>query len=244
MGRKALRIAEAVDHPYSLIMAYCGLGLLVPPPRGPPPGDPGARTGLALSGRGHAGSVFPMIAAALGAAYALAGRVAEALPLLEQAVEQAHGDAHERSIRRYGRLAERGVSAGRPPGGGAARSRSVPWSSARTHKERGHEAYALRLLGDIAMRIASPRRSSRPKPTTARPSPWPRNSACARSRPTATAASARCMPDRPAGAGPRRAGHRHRPVPRHGHDLLAAPGRGSAGAGGEATMTFDAGADL
>ena len=32
------------------------------------------------------------------------------------------------------------------------------------------------------------------KPPTSRPSPWPTNSACARSRPTATAASAPCMP--------------------------------------------------
>ena len=67
---------------------------------------------------------------------------------------------------------------------------------AHAHQERGNQAYALRLLGDIAAH-RDPRRASRPKPTTSRPSPWPRNWACARSRPTATAASAPCMPDRP-----------------------------------------------
>ena len=36
--------------------------------------------------------------------------------------------------------------------------------------------------------------------------------------------------DRSAGTGPRRAVHRHRPLPCHGDDLLATPGRGSAGA--------------
>src|SRR5262245_32867703 len=36
--------------------------------------------------------------------------------------------------------------------------------------------------------------------------------------------------------GPHRAVHRHRPVPRHGHDVLAAPGGGCAGAGGGAVM--------
>ena len=34
---------------------------------------------------------------------------------------------------------------------------------------------------------------------------------------------------------------RHRPVPRHGHDLLAAPGGGGAGAGDRVIMTFDTG---
>ena len=50
--------------------------------------------------------------------------------------------------------------------------------------------------------MAMLRMSSRPKPTTARPWPWPRNSACARSRPTATAAWARCMPRPASGSRP------------------------------------------
>ena len=40
-----------------------------------------------LSGRGPPG-LFPLVAAALGAAYTLAGRVADAVPLLTQAMEQ------------------------------------------------------------------------------------------------------------------------------------------------------------
>jgi hypothetical protein len=35
----------------------------------------------------------------------------------------------------------------------------------------------------------------------------------------------------PAGAGPRCSGYRSRAVPHHGHDPLAAPGRGGAGGG-------------
>ena len=46
--------------------------------------------------------------------------------------------------------------------------------------------------------------------------------------------------NRPTGAGPCRTGRRHRPVPRHGHDLLAAPGGGGAGAGGGGVMDYDA----
>src|SRR5262249_41884261 len=44
---------------------------------------------------------------------------------------------------------------------------------------------------------------------------------------------------RPARAGPRRPDHRHCPVPHHGDDLLAAPGRSRAGTGGGTVMDFD-----
>ena len=44
-----------------------------------------------------------------------------------------------------------------------------------------------------ARRVSRPQRSRPPLATTATPLPWPRNSACARSRRTATAAWARCM---------------------------------------------------
>jgi hypothetical protein len=45
-----------------------------------------------------------------------------------------------------------------------------------------------------SLRIAIPQRSSRPKPITASPSPWPTNVACVRSRRIATWAWAPCMP--------------------------------------------------
>ena len=64
---------------------------------------------------------------------------------------------------------------------------------AREHQERGNRRMPC-ASSARSRRGAIPRRASWPKPTTGRPSPWPRNSACARSRPTATAASARCMP--------------------------------------------------
>ena len=59
-----------------------------PPPRRPAQGTPPARTGGGpLSGRGPS-LYFPWVAAALGAAYTLGGRVADAVPLLTQAMEQ------------------------------------------------------------------------------------------------------------------------------------------------------------
>ena len=48
-----------------------------------------------------------------------------------------------------------GAAAGRPPGGGT-RPRRAALALAREHQERGNQAYALRLLGDIAARREPP----------------------------------------------------------------------------------------
>ena len=63
---------------------------------------------------------------------------------------------------------------------------------AREHQERSNQAYALRLLGEIAAHRVL-RRSHRPKPTTGKPWPWPTNSACARCWRTVIAGSGPCM---------------------------------------------------
>ena len=97
---------------------------------------------------------LPRVMAYLGYAYALAGRLPEALPLLEQ------GQALQEQARATGRgslaqqarivamLSETYLLAGRLDDArqGAARALSL----ARTHQERGSEAWTLRLLGDLA----------------------------------------------------------------------------------------------
>jgi tetratricopeptide (TPR) repeat protein len=94
---------------------------------------------------------FPRMAAALGAAYTLAGRLADAIPLLTQAMGQTTavemvgfqalcrlplGEAHLLAgcLEEAHALAERALA------------------HAREHQEQGNEAYALRLLGDLATR--------------------------------------------------------------------------------------------
>ena len=91
---------------------------------------------------------FPMVADALGAAYTLSGRIADAVQLLTQVMEQTTatdragqtlcllslGEAHLLA----GHLEEAQVLAGRA------------LDLACEYGERGHQAYALRLLGDIA----------------------------------------------------------------------------------------------
>jgi tetratricopeptide (TPR) repeat protein len=93
---------------------------------------------------------FPRFAAALGSAYALSGNNAKALPLLEQAVEQA---ASMKIMAWYSLLvvwlSEAYLLAGRM--NEAIESAERAFNLSRDNKARGPQAWAHRLLGDIAM---------------------------------------------------------------------------------------------
>ena len=98
---------------------------------------------------------FPMMASHLGAAYTLAGRVADAVPMLTQATEQTI------VMKRVDLQAPCGLSLGeaqmladRLEEAHALAERAL--AHARQHQERGHQAYALRLLGDIAAHRGPP----------------------------------------------------------------------------------------
>jgi tetratricopeptide (TPR) repeat protein len=98
---------------------------------------------------------FPSMAATLGAAYTLGGRVADAVPLLTQAMEQTIAtEAVGRQAFRSLPLGESLMLAGRLEEAHALAEDTL--TLARTHQERGHEAYTLRLLGDIAARREPP----------------------------------------------------------------------------------------
>jgi tetratricopeptide (TPR) repeat protein len=89
------------------------------------------------------------MAAALGAAYTMAGRLADAVPLLTQAREQcvATGRAHQETLCSLP-LGEAHLIAGRLEEAHALAEHAL--ALAREPQERGHQAYALRLLGAIA----------------------------------------------------------------------------------------------
>jgi tetratricopeptide (TPR) repeat protein len=91
----------------------------------------------------------------LGYAYALSGRLAEALPLLEQAVEQSAATKH---MYLYplcvAHLGEAYLLAGRIADADQQARHALERS--RDLKQRGHEAYALRLLGEIAAQRQPP----------------------------------------------------------------------------------------
>jgi tetratricopeptide (TPR) repeat protein len=85
----------------------------------------------------------------LGAAYTLAGRTDEALPLLEQAVEQDITMHFMSDVRLGIWLGEAYLRARRLDEADAQAQHALRFS--RAHQERGHEAYALWLLGEVAV---------------------------------------------------------------------------------------------
>jgi tetratricopeptide (TPR) repeat protein len=94
---------------------------------------------------------FPRMAWALGAAYTLGGRVADAVTLLMQTMEQTTGtEIVEFQTPCWLSLGEAQMSAGHPEEARALTEAAL--AHARAHGERGHEAYALRLLGEVAAR--------------------------------------------------------------------------------------------
>jgi tetratricopeptide (TPR) repeat protein len=98
---------------------------------------------------------FSLMAAPLVAAYTLGGRVADAVPLLTQAMEQTL--AMERvDMQAFCRLSlgNAQMLAGCTEEAHALAARAL--EHARAYQERGHEAYALRLLGEIAAHRAPP----------------------------------------------------------------------------------------
>jgi tetratricopeptide (TPR) repeat protein len=154
LGAEAVRIAATGAFPTSQCAAYASLGdaFLV---RGVfPTAISLLERGLDVCRRWHNLDWFPEYAASLGLAYAQVGRLAEALPLLEQALAQetTMGGGH-RAIGLTA-LSHGYLLAGRLE---AARTQAESaLSLARERQERGFQAWALRLLGEIAAHDTPP----------------------------------------------------------------------------------------
>jgi class 3 adenylate cyclase/tetratricopeptide (TPR) repeat protein len=150
-GEEGLQIAEAVAHPGSLMIAYYGLGLLALRQGGLHRGLPLLERAVSICHDADLPGFFPRTASALGAGYTLEGRVADAVALLTSAREQsmAMGRAH------YETLCSLPLGEAQMLDGGLVAAHALAERAlalARTHQERGNEAYALRLLGEIAAR--------------------------------------------------------------------------------------------
>jgi len=150
-GEEGLQIAEALAHPYSLSWAYHGLGLLSLRQGDLSRALPLLERAIGICRDADIPANFPRMAAALGAAYTLAGRLADAVPLLTQAREQSAttGRAHQETLCSLP-LGETQLLAGCLEEAHTLAERAL--ALAREPHERGHEAYALRLLGEIAAR--------------------------------------------------------------------------------------------
>ncbi len=155
LGDEGLQIVEAVAHPASLMQAYCGVGLLALRQGDLPRALPLLERALSLCQEVDLPFFFPSIAASLGTAYALGGRITDALPLHTQAMEQATVmDMVVFQALCSLSLGEAQILAGRLAEAQAHAERAL--ALARAHQERGNEAYALHLLGEIAAGRDSP----------------------------------------------------------------------------------------
>jgi tetratricopeptide (TPR) repeat protein len=148
-GQDAIRIAEALDHPFSLVEACVGLAY-VHSVRGDLNGAiyPAER-GVALCRDWTLTTFAPNAMATLGQVYAGLGRVEEGLPWLQQALA-GHDSAgigyfHAVSLVQVG---EAYRLAGHVEDARACANRALTLT--RERGERGYEAWALRLLGEIA----------------------------------------------------------------------------------------------
>jgi tetratricopeptide (TPR) repeat protein len=140
--------------------------------------------GLALCRASGDRTWLRWILAGLGYASALQGRLAEGRELLEEASsESIRTDGLRGQASRLAWLSEvcRLARCGEEAWQHAHRALAL----ARQQKERGSEALALHQLG-VVQAHADPLMPCRPKPTTSRPWPSPRDSACAHSWPTVT----------------------------------------------------------
>jgi class 3 adenylate cyclase/tetratricopeptide (TPR) repeat protein len=147
-GEDALRIAEAGDPGYSLVVACAGLGSVCVLKGDLDRAASVLERGLGIDSGEPIARAWPFVASTLGAAWVGLGRVADALPLLEQAVERAASmKLMANHPLRLVRLAEALIGAGRVE---MAFPLAVQaFELAQEQRERGHEAYALRLLGEV-----------------------------------------------------------------------------------------------
>jgi tetratricopeptide (TPR) repeat protein len=154
-GQEAIRIAEALDHPFSIIWACLGLAYL-----NSVRGDLSQAARLferavAQCREWNITAFTPLATASLGHVYAWSGRVGEGLSCLQQALTAGESAGirlfHSTSVAQLG---EAYLLADQVEDARACADRAV--RLARERGEPGHEAWALRLLGEIASRHDHP----------------------------------------------------------------------------------------
>ena len=150
-GRDSIRLAEEFDHPFSLCWACLGLAHIKS--RRGELSQAAALLERALAQCQHwkIGVQAPIVMALLGHVYALSERVEEGVSLLQQAITDYEfmGTEHHFSISVV-QLGDAYLLAARVKDARACADRAMMVAGRRG--ERGFEAWALRLLGDIASR--------------------------------------------------------------------------------------------
>jgi class 3 adenylate cyclase/tetratricopeptide (TPR) repeat protein len=149
VGEAGQRMAEAINHPGSLVSAYRSVGQLYLCQGDLPQALPVLERAAGLCEDAELPFHFSLLAPTLGAAYVLCGRVDEAIRLLARVLEQT-ALSGRRNVQAplLSSLGEAHLRADRLEEARTFATRAL--EHARTYQARGHEAYSLHLLGDIA----------------------------------------------------------------------------------------------
>jgi tetratricopeptide (TPR) repeat protein len=150
-GTEAIQIAEAVGHSFSVAETYRRMGHLHLRRGNLHEATLTLEHALEICQGVDSPPLFHAVGSTLGYVYALSGRSNEVIPHLEEAVERpVMAGSNEGQASQAIWLSEAYLLAGREADARAAAQRAL--GLARQHKERGHEAYTLRLLGELAAR--------------------------------------------------------------------------------------------
>jgi tetratricopeptide (TPR) repeat protein len=154
-GQEAIRIAEALDHPFSVVVGCLDLAYLKSVRGELSQAARLLERAVAQCREWNITTHTPIAMASLGHVYAWSGRIGEGVSCLQQALNAYEcagiGFHHSLSVEQLGeayRLADQVENAR------ACADRAV--MLARGRGERGYEAWALRLLGEIASHHARP----------------------------------------------------------------------------------------
>jgi tetratricopeptide (TPR) repeat protein len=155
MAEDGLRVAETVNHPFRLIEACSGVGLVSLRQGDVHRAISMLERALGLCQDWHIPLLLPLQAGALGVAYALEGRVAAGLALVEHGLEQqAASSRPSRLAPLVACLSEAYLLADRWEDAHTRAEQAV--DLARQYQQRGNQAWALWLLGESAARQAPP----------------------------------------------------------------------------------------
>ena len=156
-GDEGIQRAEAVQHAFSCLLAYWGGGLVALGQGDLHHATPLLERGLGLCQAATLPALLPIFVSALSYAYALAGRSLEAREVLDQArATMASGQERVSAFQAVVSvwLGHACLLTGRRDDAYALATQAHALSQA--HQGRGHEAWALHLLGDVAMHHQPP----------------------------------------------------------------------------------------
>jgi class 3 adenylate cyclase/tetratricopeptide (TPR) repeat protein len=154
-AKEGVRLAEALDHPYSLICAMRAVGRVHGAKGEVTEAIPIVEQSLALARVRNLPQLFPEVADLLGQLYGLSGRATEGISLLEEALAALEAMAMfqwRSSVLVH--LGETYLLADRPQDAYAVAELGLTLTRERGH--RGYEAWSHYLLGKIASHAARP----------------------------------------------------------------------------------------